>query len=297
VERYCPTLILDEADTYLRPEHDDMRGILNSGHTKATAYVIRTVGEDHEPRRFSTWCPKAIALIGALPSTLADRSITLHLQRKTPGEIVERWRIDHADSLVDLRCMIWRWVEDHRATLAHAEPTVPENLNDRAADNWRALLAIADVVGGDRPTRARQAIEAIEAMDTDDEDLSWLLRDLRDLFAVCKADRLTSADICKALAAVEDRPWPTLCRGNPITPHHLARMLAVYGIVSGSIRIGDKTPKGYTLSGCLDAFHRYIPPEKSATPPQGTNDAASVAKSNRNTTPHVADRKTLQIRI
>jgi hypothetical protein len=211
---------------------------------------------------------------------------------------VDRWRIDRADSLADLRRMAQRWAADHREALAKADPDVPAGLHDRAADNWRPLLAIADVAGGNWPTRARQAIEAIEAIDTDDEDLSCLLlRDLRDLFAACKADRLPSADICKALAAVEDRPWPTLCRGNPITPHRLARMLAVYGIVAGSIRIGDKTPKGYTLSGCLDAFHRYIPPEKSATPPQGTNDAASWAKSNRNTTPHVADRKTLQIRI
>jgi putative DNA primase/helicase len=90
VERYRPTLILDEADTYLSPQHDDIRGILNSGHTRATAFVIRTAGDDHEPRRFSTWCPKAIALIGALPPTLADRSITLRLQRKALGERVER---------------------------------------------------------------------------------------------------------------------------------------------------------------------------------------------------------------
>jgi type I restriction enzyme S subunit len=33
------------------------------------AFVIRTVGDGHEPRRFSTWGAKAIALIGKLPDT------------------------------------------------------------------------------------------------------------------------------------------------------------------------------------------------------------------------------------
>jgi hypothetical protein len=42
-----------------------MRGVLNGGHTKTAAYVIRTVevcGE-HKAKRFSTWAPKAIATI------------------------------------------------------------------------------------------------------------------------------------------------------------------------------------------------------------------------------------------
>jgi Protein of unknown function (DUF3631) len=298
VERYSPTLILDEADTYLHPQHDDLRGILNSGHTKATAYVIRTVGDDHEPRRFSTWCAKAIALIGILPPTLADRAIRIQMKRKRRNESVERWRIDRAESLVDLRRMSRRWAQDHCEALAKADPDVPTSLHDRAADNWRPLLAIADLAGGSWPERARQAIAALEILDAEDEDLgTLLLRDLREVFTTKKADRLPSGEICKTLAALHDRPWPTLCHGKPITPHRLSRMLTPYGIVSGSIRIGGKTPKGYIISAFQDAFHRYIPLETSATPPQGTSDADSGAKANRNTTPHVADRKTLQTRI
>jgi putative DNA primase/helicase len=298
VERYRPTLILDEVDTYLRPEHDDLRGILNSGHTRATAYVIRTVGDDHEPRRFYTWCPKAIALIGALPSTLADRSITLHLQRKAPGETAERWRIDHADSLAELRRKAQRWAQDHREALAKTDPDVPNSLHDRAADNWRPLLAIADAAGGDWPKRARQAIQAIEAVDTDDDDLSGLLlRDLCNLFVEPKAERLTSAEICESLAGLNDRPWPTVCHGKPITPHRLARILAPYGIVPGTIRIGDKTSKGYTLESCQDTFDRYIPPLQTVTRAQGKTDAASGEKVNRNKPPNVTDSKSPQFRL
>jgi hypothetical protein len=279
VEGYAPTLVLDEADTFLNGQHDDLRGVLNSGHVRTTAYVIRTVGDDHEPRRFCTWCPKAIALIGSLPRTLADRSITLCLQRKARGETVERWRADRADSLADLRRQIASWVADHEAALTNADPQVPESLHDRAADNWRPLLAIADVAGGDWPARVRQAIQAIEAVDDDDADLSGLLlRDLRDLFATRHADKLTSAEICTSLASQDDRPWPTLCRDKPITQHRLARMLAPYGIVSGSIRMSDdKTAKGYTVASCQNAFSRYIPANETGTTAQGTSSAAETA--------------------
>lgn len=46
IAEHRPTLLLDEADTYLRTNLE-MRGILNSGHHKRNG-VIRSVGEDHE---------------------------------------------------------------------------------------------------------------------------------------------------------------------------------------------------------------------------------------------------------
>src|ERR1700704_4824442 len=46
--------------------------------------VVRIVGEENEPREFSTFSPAAIAMIGNLPGTLADRSIPITLKRKRP---------------------------------------------------------------------------------------------------------------------------------------------------------------------------------------------------------------------
>ena len=93
VDKRGPTVLIDEADTFLR-DKDELRGILNSGHNKRSAYVVRTHGDNHEPRRFRTWAPKAIALIGKLPPTLASRSIHIKLQRKLPTETVEPLRAD-----------------------------------------------------------------------------------------------------------------------------------------------------------------------------------------------------------
>ena len=53
IEACQPTLLLDEGDSFFR-EKNELRGILNSGHIKDMAFVIRSVGDDHEPRVFST---------------------------------------------------------------------------------------------------------------------------------------------------------------------------------------------------------------------------------------------------
>jgi len=151
-EKYAPTLLVDEADTFLK-QNEELRGILNSGHTKDLAFVIRAVGDDFEPRKFSTWTPKAIALIGTLPPTLADRPLLIKLRRKLPGEIVTK--LKHADpELAALRPQLMGWVADNGERLGRIEPETPAGLHDRAADNWNPLLAIAELAGGDWPERA-----------------------------------------------------------------------------------------------------------------------------------------------
>ena len=93
VESERPTLLIDEADTFLKG-NEELRGILNSGHNRDLASVWRTVGEDHEPRRFDTWAPVAVAMIGRLPDTLADRSIEIDMRRKRPTDEVKKFRAD-----------------------------------------------------------------------------------------------------------------------------------------------------------------------------------------------------------
>jgi hypothetical protein len=63
IEKFEPTFLLDEAETFLH-ENEELRGVLNSGHSRATAFTMRLVGDTHEPRSFRTWGPKVIAGIG-----------------------------------------------------------------------------------------------------------------------------------------------------------------------------------------------------------------------------------------
>src|SRR5262245_1023635 len=139
VEKWQPTLLIDEADTFLK-NSDELRGVLNSGHQRSSAFVIRTTGDDHELRQFRTWAPKAVALIGKLPPTLASRAIHIELRRKMVSESVERLRSDRVDHLEPLCRQAARWVADNSISLRTADPMMPEALSGRAADNWRPLV-------------------------------------------------------------------------------------------------------------------------------------------------------------
>jgi len=265
VDEHTPTLLIDEADSFLA-SNDELRGILNSGHMRSTAVVIRTVGDSHESKLFTTWCAKAIALIGRLPGTLEDRSIVIPMRRRAPGETVERLRQERIDGEVAcLRSRAARWAQDSADQLRTAEPAVPSELHDRAQDNWRPLLAIAEAVGGDWPEQARRAALLLNGQvdETDHSAGVRLLADLRDLFLERHADRLPSEDIVEALGEMADRPWPEWNRGKPISQTRLAKMLRPFSIRPRTIRVGSETAKGYLHTDFEDAFRRYLPAEPS----------------------------------
>ena len=288
IDKFRPTLLIDEADTFLDGK-DELRGILNSGHTRSGAFVLRCVGDDADVHRFPTWAPKAIAKIGKLPDTLADRSIHVELQRRTPGETSEIVRGDRLQAELEplkRRCM--RWALDHLEVLREADPLVPPELYNRAADNWRPLLAIADAAGGVWPELARlTASRQAQQRESDDAPAVLLLADVRDLFDRRGSDRMFSADIVAALVQMEERPWPEWSRGRPLTAPTLARQLRTFRIQPKQIRIGEISAKGYLLASFQDAFRCYLPPEAKQAK-QSSNGAEDPGLANRNSAPSVS---------
>ena len=260
-----PTLLIDEADTFM--QGDDMRGILNSGHTRATAHVWRCEGESRNPKGFSTWAPVVITKIGTLPETLESRSIVIPMQRRRPDERTQPITSEDRQAFADLASMAARWAADHAEALAEANPELPSGLFNRTRDNWRPLIAIADAAGGHWPERARR-VAVLLAGSAEDPSLGiQLLSDIREILST---ERLSSEDLCEALCDLEDRPWAD-DGGSRINQRQLARLLKPFGIAPKSIRLGPRlTPKGYTAAQFEDAFARYLPPipPPAATPPQ-----------------------------
>jgi len=274
IEKWHPTLCLDEADTFLR-ENIELRGIINSGHTRAAAFVVRTVGDDHDPARFSTYTPIAIAGIGHIHDTTESRSLIIPMRRKKKGEKTTKLRDHIQEPFATLRRKILRWVKDNQERLKQCDPPTPEALSDRAADNWRPLLAIADVAGREWPERARQAAVKLSTS-SEVAGMSFptmLLADIKAIFDDRNTDKISSSDLANALASIEGRPWAEYGKQQKqITQNALARLLADFKINPGTIRISEKdTPKGYKREQFADAWERYladIPPELYATPPQ-----------------------------
>jgi Protein of unknown function (DUF3631) len=269
IERDAPTLLIDEADTFLK-ENDELRGILNAGHRRG-GQITRTVGDDHEPRLFSTWAPAAIAMIGRLPDTLNDRSVVVSLRRRKQSEQVESFRIDRTEHLKVLQKKMTRWAEDHHAGLAALDPDMGELVN-RVADNWRPLFAIAKEAGGGWSERVREvASTAVKAMREESTNvqlfghIKWIFDGSPEGDRTAPIDRIASAELVERLIKIEAGPWAEWKGGKPLTQNSLARLLNKFDILSGTIRIGNDTAKGYYRTAFEDVFGRYLPPQTVTT--------------------------------
>lgn len=294
IDLWKPTLLIDETDACLEG-NEELRGLINCGHTRSTAYTIRCTGDDHTPTKFNTWGAKALSGIGRLADTLMDRSIILELRRKLPEESVERIR--HADDSLfqTLSAKLARFAEDNAEAVRAARPHLPASLNDRAQDNWEPLLAIAMVAGGDWLKTATHAAVTLSG----GESLSLtvgaeLLADIRDIFQQKGIDRISSTDLIQQLVEDDEKPWATYNRGFQIKPRQIASKLKGYGIHSRDIRFGTHVAKGYQREQFTEAFSRYLPitPFPSATTLQPAEILGLSDFSIRNTDEVVADKKT-----
>lgn len=262
VELWKPTIIIDEADTFIR-DSDELRGIINSGHTRPTAYVVRTVGDDHTPKRFSTWGAKAMAIIGSLPDTLHDRSIVIQLRRKLVHEQTEKLR--HADQSIfkDLQRKLLKFSNDHAKIIANSPIRLPENIgiSDRALDNWEPLLAIAKLAGQAWVEKVYQA--AANLSEDDGRNLpigAELLQDIEKIFADKAIIKIHSIDLINYLCDDEESPWSTYnFRGQDkkITPRQLSKLLSHYQINTKNVEIGGIQKKGFEKHAFEEAWQRY----------------------------------------
>ncbi len=278
---FKPTLLLDEADTFLG-DSEGLRGILNSGHMRSQAYVTRVVGDDFQVSMFSTWTPKAVALIGELRGTLADRSITIRMRRRAHTERIERLQLHRLAEMEDVRSMAARWALDHLESLRLAEPEIPKGITrDRTRDNWRPLLAVADMAGQEWPRRARES--ACRLSQQTGQEISVgiaLLEDLRGLFGASGRNKLGSDEILRHLHAMDERLWPDRRNRGPMSAQQMAGLLHPFGISPMKWKQGGVTYRGYEKGDFEDSFSRYLPPEPPPAPPasfQGTCAATPAA--------------------
>jgi putative DNA primase/helicase len=268
VDLYHPTLLIDEADTFL--DDRELRGIVDCGHNRATAYIWRCDGESNEPRRFSVWAPKAISGIGKRAATLTSRSIPIALKRKAPDSKVERAPRDPKAAFETLRRKCTRWGADSFDALSKAEPELPDGLGPRAADHWEPLFAIADLCGPDWGKKARAAALKLSASATHVEQSQTLaltlLKDIRDLFEEIEPEttpktgkpykEIASVQLAAILAEREDRPWGEYGKlKKPITPRGIAALLEVFPIRPKETPSGAM---GYVEKQFAHLFRRYL---------------------------------------
>jgi hypothetical protein len=271
IDRERPCMLLDEVDNLDLLQNPTLRAVITSGH-HCDGTISRYL--DNQVVSFSTFAAVALAAIGKpphpLPLPILHRCVAIPMERapmtsekltRFDPKAIPRQKQD-CDTVYQ---ETFEWARQCRLNL---DPPMPEELRNRAADNWRPLLSIADACS---PEWGKAAREAAVALSKDsDEDLSvLLLADIRDIFdRHPTVDRLPSAVIVAELVELADGRWSEW-RGprddrmpRKLTQGGLALMLAPFGIRPKTIwpahrGATDKSVKGYRREQFEAAWASY----------------------------------------
>jgi hypothetical protein len=265
-----PTLLVDEADTIFGPKadgHEDLRGLLNAGHQRnrpAKRYDVATNRVESIP----TFAMAALAGIGAMPDTIEDRAVVIRMCRRAPNETVSPYRHRRdRPSLRQLAEQLTAWSRADLSALELAEPDMP--VEDRAADTWEPLVAVADHAGAHWPDRSRAAVLVLTTEANDSGEVSTrirLLTDCRSAFG--DHDAIPTTILLERLKSDPEAPWADYGPAG-LTAMKLGVLLREYGIRSTTIRFPTLgQAKGFQRTDFTDAWNRYCPhPESETGPP------------------------------
>jgi putative DNA primase/helicase len=283
IQKYRPTLMLDEVDNIDWRKRPELLGMVNNGYRRAGAFVWRCEGDNFDPTPFSVWAPKVMAGLKPLPDTTASRSIVLRLERKPKAATLEELRWDQLyDRTRALRSQALRWATDHVSDLRDATPELPQGFSDRQKDNWLPLLAIAGLAGGDWPRLAQEAAIALRGgRDSADQGSigEMLLSDIHDAFG--DRDLMPTREILDYLVELQDRPWAEWgSLKKPLSAQGLAAQLRKFGIhpEPKTQREGEKTFKGYARASFVHAWGIYTPIVTTPEPPCDGSGLGTVTR-------------------
>jgi hypothetical protein len=255
-----PTMLVDEADTIFGTKADSnegLRGLLNAGHQRNRP-AVRFDQASNQVVTIPTFAMAALAGIGVMPDTIEDRAVVVRMRRRAPDEraVPYRHRRDRPGLHV-LALRLARWLRADLTVLERAEPAMP--VEDRAADTWEPLVAVADLAGGHWPDRGRSAAVTLSA-EADDRQTSSRVRLLADCRAAFGFERaLPTAVLIERLNAELDAPWVDSGSAG-LTPAKLAALLREFDVRPGNIRFPDGLQaKGYKRADFVDAWTRYCP--------------------------------------
>ena len=273
-----PTLFIDEADTFFGNK-DELTGIVNAGHTRAHASVLRaSVGEDgRQVSSFNVFYPKAISQLGNVlaPATLS-RAVIIRMAAK-PDNIKLRkllfapWQFREVqaalkDSLENIRPHFFK------LQIAASKALEQIGLSNREADNYIPLYAIASAASPKWAARclfaAKSLIEPAKSLSTGQEILTNIQAIMPNL--VTHTDKITgettsiqvvgSNDLLIHLLRKDDFGWNEYNNGRPLTVRLLAQLLKPFGVTPDLHRPKGGTPKrGYSIAQLEMAINQYLP--------------------------------------
>jgi hypothetical protein len=265
-----PTILYDEIDTVFGPkakDNEDIRGMLNAGHRKgATAGRCVVRGKEVFTEELPAYCAVMLAGLDDLPDTIMSRAVVCRMRKRASDEPVEPWRLRTIKPDAEkLHNRLAKWAESATAALKGPQwswPQMPRGVDDRDADVWEALLAVAELAGDEWAKGGRvAAVTLVTASRRRPPSINvLLLRDIKKVFDAHDGDnvKLHTETIIEQLCKIPEAPWKTIRKGEPIDDRGLSSRLRKYGIASKALRSGGSVFKGYSRSQFEDAWNRYV---------------------------------------
>ena len=285
IQVWQPSFIIDEFDTVLASKDGDkneLKAVINSGHTRGQV-VFRCITDEHKPEPFPTFAAKAIGMIGRkMPAPTLSRCIIVELQRRTKDEAIDKFKHKDDPELANLRSRLMRWSMDNADTIEAATVLMPPTFDNRLADNWRDLFAIADLCSGveDWGDKARLAATNLEGESDVISIGIRLLVDCKRIRDEVGGDCILSAELVARLKEDPEGPWAEWNRGKGLTQKSLAALLGGgggrgrrrrggFGIHSQTVHPPGQKGRGYVWTHFEDAWKRYLPVDDVSSASEG----------------------------
>jgi hypothetical protein len=228
VDRLKPTLLLDEADKLFQ-RNTMLAHVVNASWTNSGQKIPR-VGPGGVVVEYDPYGTQAIAMKGLnLPDTTLSRCIACKIWPKLPSEKAEDFSYVDDEEFRAIRRKLARWTVDNAAALRDANPEPAPGFNNRIRQNWRTLLAIADLAGGGWPKRARAA--ALELRKADSGKPTDGIKALGAMYELLRdREEITSAEVCATLIADPTSEWCNFRGKGAISQTQFAALLDPYEI-------------------------------------------------------------------
>jgi hypothetical protein len=291
-EEYHPTFLIDECDVFIR-EDTELLAAINSGW-EPHGGVPRCVGDDNEVRIFSTHTPTAMAgiqLHKKLPPTTIGRSIVIGLERAIDGEIETIYNKKiHQHGIRETGRKMARFIADNRVDILSCKPVLPDGVRNRLADKWTPLFAIAEIAGGEWPSKMEMALHG--QINLSEPTRALLL--LEDVKKVMPSDgHIYTATLIEKLCRLEGAQWTDYnfsawdTEKKKISDRQVSNLLGQYGLKPKTVKIAGTTKKGYHREALENAFKRYIHAPLVPTPPIGVTPSLSLLNAGSSPSPSV----------
>jgi hypothetical protein len=266
------SIALDEADLYEAAARNALLRLWNLGHTKGAKHTMMAGGQR---KTVSLFAPMIAAGLGRiLGQAQLSRTLVLGLSPYGAGEAPKfNWWAPAKDgqdsaeareeTFKTLRDYLWhcaaRWKLNH-------QPSMPPGVMRRSADNFRALLAVADVCGGDWPQRAREAIVALISEMNAEQPKTIIVRHGLVLFSHFEADWLEVGHFNRELLRLSEPEfhWNRYRGASGLDAHLHPITISEQGRLLGASRIRSHPmwPSGLSRSqrrpgDCQRVYRRY----------------------------------------